>query len=83
MILTKITTLKFSVLTFVEAGPELSLTSRFNEVAEGNFGEVFEFLFYTIQCGANNTFVFSIFLTPKSFSEKTIALFGLYVFKKL
>ena len=38
MILTKITTLEFSVLTSVEASPELSLTSEFNEVAEGDLG---------------------------------------------
>jgi len=40
MILTKITTLEFSVLTSVEASPELSLTSEFNEVAEGDLGKM-------------------------------------------
>ena len=34
MILTKITTLEFSVLTSVEASPELSLTDAFNDVYE-------------------------------------------------
>jgi len=38
MILTKITTLEFSVLTSVEASPELSLTSRLSEVGVANLG---------------------------------------------